>query len=265
MNALTLDTLRHAAPSIFATSPWGAMSHRYKMVPTVEVIDMLGAEGFLPVRAMQSRSRIEGKADFTKHLIRLRRASDLNAEVSQEVPELVLVNSHDGTSGYQLMAGIFRVVCTNGLISKSADYGSISLRHCGGADFRNRVIDATYRVLDDSTQAIASANTWKQIGLSAPQQEAFATAALELRDNAIVRPAQLLRAKRMEDRESADGSRDLWRTFNTVQEHMVRGGDRGIGSTGRRTTTRAINSVDGDLRTNKALWTLASKMAELVS
>lgn len=265
MNALTHDQLRHVAPSIFAATPWHNMSSRYRMVPTVDVVDMISSQGFLPVRAMQSRSRIEGKGDFTKHLIRFRRAADLDVVASAEVPEVVMVNSHDGTSGYQLMSGIFRVVCTNGLVVKSADYGSISVRHTGGSDFQSRIIDATYRVLEDSQTAMGAVQSWKQIELSAPQQTAFATAALELRDNITIEPRQILNAKRREDWTGENGSRDLWRTMNVVQEHIIRGGDRGRGTTGRRATTRPIKSVDADLKTNKALWTLAAEMAKLAN
>lgn len=264
MNALNHDSLRTIAPSIFAASPWERMSHRYKMVPTIDVVDALADRGFLPVRAQQSTSRIEGKGAFTKHMIRFRRPEHFDSGNTINVPEVVLVNGHDGSSAYKFMPGIFRKVCMNGLIAWRAEGEQISIRHSGGSDFHEKVIDATYRVLESSEQAIEVASNWSQIELSAPQQMAFATAALELRDNAIIKPVQLLRAKRSEDREDQNGSRDLWRTMNTVQEHLVRGGDRGTGSTGRRATTRPIKSVDADLKTNKALWTLATEMAKIV-
>ena len=144
------DALRLTAPSIFAAHPWEAMSQRYRMAPTIEVVDMLRDKGFLPVRAQQSRARIPGKADFTKHMIRFRPADLIDGPlaVGDIFPELVLTNAHDGTSAYKFDMGLFRLACSNGLVVKSEDIGGISVRHSGGDDFAQRVIDVTYEVLD---------------------------------------------------------------------------------------------------------------------
>ena len=256
------DQLRRLAPSIFAAAPWGRMSGRYRMVPTIEVVGMLRDRDFLPVRAEQGRTRIEGKGDFTRHMIRFRHADDLSPlVVGAEVPEVILVNSHDGTSAYRFMAGIFRLVCSNGMVVQSSDHGSISVRHSGGSDFQDRVIDATFRIMDEAPRTLANIETWKGIELSPPQREAFAAAALELKGpEQPITPARLLAPRRAEDR-----SLDLWTTASVVQEHLLRGGDRGRASTGRRTTTRPVKSVGEDLRLNRALWTLTEKLAALVS
>ncbi len=264
MNALTHDQLRQYAPSIFASSPWEKMSSRYRMVPTIEVVGMLADQGFLPVRAQQSSTRIEGKGAFTRHMIRFRQPGVVATRLGDEIPELVLVNSHDGTSGYQFNAGVFRLVCLNGMVVQSADHGSISVRHTGQADFQSKIIDATFKILETSTDVMKNVEAWKQVSLSRPQQEAFAAAAIEIRDGIEIQPRQLLAPKRRDDQPNPDGSRDLWKTMNTVQEHLLRGGDRGTGSTGRRATTRPIKSVDADVKTNKALWRLTEEMAKLV-
>ncbi len=72
-----------------------------------------------------------------------------------EFPELVLTNSHDGTSAYKFFSGVFRLACSNGMVVQSADFGSISVRHSGGTDFQSRVIDATYRVIEDTPRTMA--------------------------------------------------------------------------------------------------------------
>src|SRR4051812_4083476 len=255
------DLWRRAAPSVFAAAPWGRMSGRYRMVPTIEVVGMLRDKGFMPVRAEQSRTRIPGKGDFTRHLLRFRHADHLSPlTVGAEVPELVLVNSHDGTSAYKFLAGISRLICPNGMVVQSSAHGSISVRHSGGSDFRDRVIDATYQIMDDAPRTLDKINKWKQIELTPPQRESFAAAAWELKGNAAIKPAQLLAPRRPEDRRN-----DLWTTASVVQEHLLRGGDRGRAATGRRTTTRPVKSVGEDLRLNRALWTLTERLAELVS
>ncbi len=146
------------------------------------------------------------------------------------------------------------------MIVQASDHGSISVRHSGGTDFRDRVIDATFRIMDDAPRTLAKIDQWKAIELTHPQREAFAAAALELRDNRAVTPAQLLTPRRPEDDKT-----DLWTTASVVQEHVVRGGDKGLASTGRRTTTRPVKSVGEDVRLNRALWTLAERLGQLVS
>ena len=75
MHPLTLDQIRHAAPSVFADQPWQAMSEKYRFFPTSEIVVGLMANGFVPVRAQQSNSRIPGKKDYTRHMLRFRHAS----------------------------------------------------------------------------------------------------------------------------------------------------------------------------------------------
>ncbi|ETJ42576.1 hypothetical protein Q604_UNBC03454G0001, partial [human gut metagenome] len=50
---------------------------------------------------------------YTKHMLRLRRAGEINGE---HVPEIILLNSHAGTSSYQMLPGYFRFVCQNGCV-----------------------------------------------------------------------------------------------------------------------------------------------------
>ena len=106
-NALTIDALRSLIPSAFATKAHSSRSSRYAYIPTSEVLEGLVREGFAPYKAVQSKSRIEGKAEFTKHMIRLRHA-DAVAAASGNIPEVVIINSHDGTSAYKLLSGSLR-------------------------------------------------------------------------------------------------------------------------------------------------------------
>src|SRR5262249_45745551 len=100
-------------------------------------------QGFLPVRAQQSRTRIAGKGDFTKHLLRFRHASMADSAVQSTVPEIVLINSHDGTSAYKLSPGLYRVLCTNGLVVKSSGIDEISVRHGGRESLIQEVIEGS--------------------------------------------------------------------------------------------------------------------------
>ncbi|MBO1011881.1 DUF932 domain-containing protein, partial [Acidovorax sp. SD340] len=102
---LSDDQIRAVAPSIFAQAPHGSRSERYSYIPTATVLQELRGEGFQPFMVCQTRVRQEGRRDFTKHMIRLRHASQING---REANEIILLNSHDGTSSYQMLAGMFR-------------------------------------------------------------------------------------------------------------------------------------------------------------
>ena len=259
---LTRSQLRLVAPSIFADSPYTSRSERYRFIPTTEVLDALEGQGFFPVRAVQSCSRIPGKRNYTRHMIRFRQKDDFFIpDQKAEIPEIVLINSHDGTSAYKFLSGIFRMVCSNGMIVQSEDFGSVSVRHMGGKDskeFHDRVIGATFQVLDDAGNAVNRINEWKSIPLTDSQRMAFATAALELKPSPIT-PEQLLIPRRIEDQKT-----DLWTTVSVVQEHMLKGGDSGRTGTGRRTRTRTVRAVQEDVRLNRAIWVLAENLAKAV-
>lgn len=263
--ALSNDDLFKKAPSIFAKKPWDQVSAAYKFIPTFEIIENMRKEGFVPVRAQQSKSRIEGKSDFTKHMVRFRHLGAMTGAVlNQEIPEIVLVNSHDRTSGYQLSAGLFRLVCLNGMVVKSSDLGSISVRHSG--NIIDQVIEGSYKIVDEMPRVLDQVGEFKEIKMLPEEANLFAKAALELRyptaedGNQVtpIVPEQLLRVRRREDQDAS-----LWSTFNRVQENFIKGGLRGRSTTGGRMSTRAINSVSEDIRLNKALWVLAESMKAL--
>lgn len=280
MKALTIEQLQRATPSVFATQAWTGTSDRYTFIPTIEVVEALIEEGFTPVSAQQSRTRIEGKGDFTKHMLRFQRTQDVEAmrdlqrvnpghhfyekhgQIAPEYPSIVLTNSHDRSSGYRLDAGLYRVVCSNGLTVQSSDMGSISVRHSG--NIKDMVIDGCIKIIQDMPKVLESVDAMKRIELLPEERMIFANAALQLRypddaetglPTAPIKADQLLLPRRTADRKD-----DLWTTFNTTQENFIKGGLRGRGTTGARTSTRAIKSVTEDSRMNKALWMLAEQM-----
>jgi hypothetical protein len=115
---LSDDQIHRVAPSIFADAPHESRSQRYAYIPTATVLTELRKEGFQPFMVTQTRTRHEDRRDYTKHMIRLRHASQINAR--GEANEIILLNSHDGTSSYQMLAGMFRFVCSNGRCARAA-------------------------------------------------------------------------------------------------------------------------------------------------
>ena len=269
--AMTEDEMRRAAPSIFAIDAHESRSDRFQPIPTIEVLRGLMREGFMPVGARQARTRDESRKDFTKHMIRLRRLDDgKNYSVGDAVFEIILKNANDGTSAYDLMAGLFRIVCKNSLVTQSDTLDSLKVRHSGAAEaVQGKVIEGTYEVLRNAEAALSAPADWSGIQLDRDEKMIIAEAAHVLRfddpDSDLakaVEPSRFLSTKRVADR-----SNDLWTQFNVVQENVIRGGLRGVVSDdqGRRrnVSTRAVKGIDQDVKLNKALWLVARRMAEL--
>lgn len=260
---ITESEMRHYAPSIFATEAHHSRSDRFVPVPTIEMVRGLQNEGWVAVMAGQSLTRLADKRDFTKHMVRFRRA-DRDLSVNGSVVELVLRNGNDGSSAYKLDAGIFRIACLNGLVAKSADYGEISVRHSG--DAVNKVIEGSFEVLKSAERIMAAPQDWSRIQLSHEHRRAFAHGAhverfadAEGNITTPIRPEQLLIARR-----PADLGTDLWSTFNVIQENTIRGGltGRAAGRGHRRTTTREVRGIDQNVKLNKGLWAMAEWLAE---
>jgi hypothetical protein len=163
--AMTVDEMRRIAPSIFATVAHESRSERFQPIPTIEILRGLTREGFVPVGAKQSSSRIEGKAAFTKHLIRLRRVDDGKVyNVGDTVCEILLKNANDGTSAYELMAGLFRIRCLNSLVAQTGKIEEIKVRHSG--DVQAKVIEGTYTVLKGAEHALSAPQDWSSLRLN---------------------------------------------------------------------------------------------------
>lgn len=263
---LSEEQIRRAAPSVFADAAHDSRSARYAYIATAEILAGLSREGFKVYSAQQSRTRDADRTGHTKHLLRLRHESMRALTVGDSAPEIVLINSHDGSSAYQMSGGMFRLACSNGLMVPDGVCQSIKVQHTGR--ILDKVTAGAFEVLDGLTRVIDSRDSMRALSLNDGEQRAFAHAAALLRfepaegETVPVTPEQINRPRRADDRAP-----DLWTTFNRVQENVIRGGLRGqtIDATGRRQhrQTRAVTGIDQDVRLNRALWTLAEEMRKL--
>lgn len=258
INPLTDDEILQVAPSVFANCAHESRSERYTYIPTIQVISALRTEGFQPFEVCQTRVRTDERKSHTKHMIRLRHASDTNKE---EANEIVLLNSHDGTSSYQMLAGMFRFVCANGMVCGDT-ISDIRVRHKG--DIQNDVIEAAFTILEQFESVENQREEMKMLELSKDEQNIFANAALALKyddlDNVPITSGQILVAKRGDDLKN-----NLWTTFNKVQENLIRGGVQGKNKSGKNQRTRPVKGIDANIKLNKGLWILAEEMKKLKS
>jgi hypothetical protein len=266
--SMTLDQVRAAAPSVFANHPWEGVSERYAFIPTSSVVESLVAEGWNIAAARQQRVLLQDRREFTRHMLRFRRDDALALAVGDVFPEIALTNSHDRGSAYRMDAGLFRLVCTNGLVVDDATFARLSIRHTGN------VLDDVRKGADDIARELprimGEVGDMQAIELTPDEKAVFAKAAMSLKfdESLPVEPFQVLAARRYGDQKP-----DLWTTFNVIQENLTKGGLRymlpthitedGTRVRARRAKTREIKSIREDTKLNKALWMLAEEMKRL--
>lgn len=248
--SMSLGELRSWVPATAASQPSETTGPSYSFISTAELVRSLLEAGFVISTARQSVVR-RRDPNFARHIVRLRQIRE-SITLVDAIPEIVLVNSHDGTSSYTMHAGIYRPVCTNGMLMRISDMGFIRFAH------RNVQVHEVVR----SALELANRFVCMQIicqamaarALSPSEQHDFASQALALRyqDVAPIEPERLLGVRRQ-----ADEGADLWRVYNRVQENLLRGGLPGRTSSGRQTRTRSINAIREDVRINLALWNVA--------
>ena len=272
---LSEEQMQHNVKSIFAEQAYHAMSDRYRFYPTIEAVRALKQEGFIVLECSENRARKEDKNGFQKHMLTLiHRDTPRLDRVGDTLFTIRMLNGHDGSSAYKLIPSIIELRCLNGMTASrpASTFGEdtaiepISVRHSKYTI--DEVIDASYRVTDAIPRIADSIQEMKAFDMNERDQIAFARAALEYRwaseveqdengkvlkitSTAPVTPEQLLRPRHGEDTSK------LYSTLNVVQEHIIRGGDRGVNRNGGVTTTREVNSVTENTRLNRALWVLA--------
>ena len=257
--ALNDETLRAQAPSVFASGPMLGVSPRYTFVPTAQIVEGLRRHGWVPVVAEEQRIRIEARRGFQKHLIRFRRAEQMETLDEWNV-ELVLLNSHDTGCAYQLHAGIYRRVCSNGLVLSEGSFEAIRFRHSGLQG--DEIVQASFRLLDSMPKVAGLVQRFSARQLTDQESLSLAQHALLLRypslEESPVAAETLLDARREED-EGAN----LWLAMNRVQEVLVRGGvsDYHRDRRGKLRSVRALRGIDSRVTLNKGLWGLAERIA----
>ncbi|EML7082824.1 DUF932 domain-containing protein [Klebsiella oxytoca] len=254
---LTRDELAHYVPSVFSEEKHESRSDRYTYIPTITLIDNLQREGFQPFFACQTRVRDQSKREHTKHMLRLRREGQINGK---QVPEIILLNSHDGSSSYQMLPGLFRSVCQNGLICGES-FGEVRVPHKGNVV--EKVIEGAYEVLGIFDRVEEKRDAMQSLLLPPTAQQAMAKAALTYRfgeEHQPVTESQILSPRRWQDE-----SNDLWTTYQRIQENLIKGGLSGRTTKGKHAHTRAVKSIDGDVRLNRALWVMAENILQLAS
>ena len=121
---LSKKELSEIAPSIFTMKPSNTVSDKYTHIPTERVIDDMELMGWKPVDAKEVKARTEDTRGVQKHLVIFRNDDVvINGEDGDTVfPQILITNSHDGKNAFQFTAGLFRMICENGLVIATDEF-----------------------------------------------------------------------------------------------------------------------------------------------
>lgn len=231
-------------------------SPKYQFIPTKRVLDVLGQNGWYASKASQGRCNIQSRNGHQKHMVRLQNEA-FRSEGAGAYPEVLLINSHEGTSAFRLMCGLFELVCSNGLIVQRESFGNYRVRHVGFTEDAVQV--ALDGVTNDFPQVLQAREAMRGIELARAEQIAFAGAAIELAfdgEKYAVNPESLLHVHHREQREPS-----LWNTYNVTQENLLQGNVPVRNKeTGKVRHTAKVKQIDKDVKLNSALWRLAEEM-----
>jgi hypothetical protein len=249
----TKSEIRQLANSIFTTQGAPGTSDKYAHISTEKIIDDMELLGWGVVDAKQVKAR-KGEG-YQKHLVVFRNNDiQITAEDGDNVfPQILLTNSHDGKNAFTFTAGLFRMVCENGLVVSSREFENMKIRHYGYSF--EELQDTIKAMVEKLPLTVESLNKFRQVELSQEQALDFAKKALEVRlgelDNIQIDLQDLLTPTRSEDRGN-----DLWSVYNVVQEKLIHGMfNYKYGVKSRK--ARKIKNFKQDLVINERLYDLA--------
>ena len=268
MEYLTKEQVKAQCPVAFATKPTNsAVTDKYVHISTEKVIDDLDKLGWKPVEATQRKSR--GKQTiFSKHMIQFQNPDIMvkGADGDDAFPRILLTNSHDGMTSFQFRMGIFRLVCSNGLVIATEEFESFKIRHKGYTfeELRQVVVQA----VSDLPNKVEVMNKMTERVLSEEEQRKLALDAFLIRSG--ITPGSDEAKKKeydeetldeiLEVRREADEGNTLWKVFNRVQEAVTQGGFSAalVGAKVRK--VRKIKSFEKDTKINQELFKLATAL-----
>jgi len=259
IKSMSLQQLKAELPQAFVEAPSQRVSERYSFIPTHQILEDLGKLGWLVRDVVNPKYKGKANQAHGKHLVRLFHP-DIhisNGDDKNHI-EIALYNSSNGLSKFKMEIGVFRFICSNGLVIKTEDFGSIQLRHKGYSfDALKESIDEMIAKLPDVAGRI---NTFVGRELTAEERFKFAQDAYSLRNSGKQATEEEI-AQILTPRRDGDVGNNLWVTFNVIQESIVTGGTLLVDSRGRMKTAKPIKNLDKSLKLNQDLWELAEAYA----
>jgi hypothetical protein len=284
---LSKEELREIAPSIFSTMPSPEVSKKYSHIPTYKLIDDMKLLGWKAIDAKEVSARQKNTVGFQKHLVVFRNPDIVINQMPDNIresitsptgyrrtdgtfakknpidtvfPQILLTNSHDGKNAFTFTAGLFRMICENGLVISTNEFEKVSIRHMGYdfEELQRQVTEMTERLpltVESMNNMISTKMEQKSILKFAKDMLAVRFPEDELK-RITIDMDEFITPVRPEDK-----GEDLWSVFNVIQEKIIEGDfDYTIGTKHRK--ARQIKNFKQDQKINKELFDVALEFAK---
>ena len=265
----TIDEIRELAPSVLRSPEQGAasgVSSQYNFFTTDEIRTMLGDLNWYVYDAKQQKTK--KNPETTKHMVRFR--NDDMGITNGLTPEILLINSHDRTTSLSFHVGIFRIICSNGLIVADKTFDQIKVRHMGTS------FDSVKNYIASITETIPNVfnniNVYDHKLMSQAEQLEFAMQSLVLRFpeyyneetekiNYDLLKSHIDVADFIKPIRTEDSNNTLFTTMNIAQEKLMKGEFFRMGNTYKVRKARPVKNIKTTLDVNKGLWKLMESFA----
>lgn len=248
---INLETLKETVPSVFTTQPSPKMSGKYVFVPTVEIMENFQQQGWELSKANQI-----GKGMYGVHELRFRNGE--LPKVGDTLVEAIIRNSHNGMATFSVSAGLFRLVCSNGLTVPTSLSESFNIRH------KSFDLDEVKKLTESFASRLPiiqnSVDKMMTKELNEDEKFNFVRKAMDVRWKKGSVPSSVSVEKLLTPMRDDDNGNNLWKVFNVVQEKFVRGGVEYNTNNGRKTKLRGLQNIMAVNQVNTKLWELAEEM-----
>lgn len=249
---LTDEELKTKVPAAFSTKAASSTSAKYRFVSTIDVINALKKMGFNAVDARQKHLR-QGPIHFQKHYITFVHPDHVLMNENgliEEILQIHIINSHNGTSLLSLNVSLYRLVCENGMLGLGKNFVDLTLRHMGFDEAElNKKIQS---VLSSVPQLEKLVKDMKRKELSEEVKKKLA------KEMAVARFGEERTKKIDLDKlltplRPEDAGNGLWNVFNLVQEKLIRGGE--YNESGKK--VRAYTNFELQMGLNESIFKVA--------
>ena len=257
---LSNEQIREVAPTVFAEKPADNVSKHYTHIPTAQVLEDMKKLGWEVVDAQQVKARKNTTKGFQKHLVTFRNPDVVinGADGDTVFPQILLTNSHDGKNAFTFTAGLFRLVCSNGLVIADEKFNDVKMRHMGYT-FEDLQVQIKDRV-EQLPLTVESMNKMKAVELNVKQMKALAEKSLTTRfTKEQLKVVKINLDEIINPVRDEDKGNDLWSVFNVIQEKIITG-DFSYLSGAKSRKAREVKNFKQDMDINKKLFAFASEL-----
>jgi len=263
MKFMSTEEIKKACPSAYTTKPSQDVSKYYTHIPTYQIIEDMEKLGWGVVDAKEVKAR--KYVGTQKHMLTFRN-TDIVVEGNDGdtvYPQVIVTNSHDGKNSFKFQCGLYRLVCSNGLVVADAEFGKLRITHMG---YNFETLQETIKnIVEQLPLTVESMNKFKNTELTKKQKYDLARKALETRfdvqkEQKVDKIYQIDLDEFLKPVRKEDEGDNLWSVFNVIQEKIVEGDFEYISGT-RLRKARKIKNFRQDLKVNEKLFSVAKEFA----